>query len=33
MNRWNIVNNFIEARGFKKYLEIGVFKGSCFARV
>ena len=33
MYRWDIINKFIEARGFKSYLEIGVFKGDNIRRV
>lgn len=33
MNRWDIINSFIEKHNFKSYLEIGYYKGWSFDRV
>lgn len=31
--RWNIVNKFIKDRGFKKYLEIGVYRKQMYNKI
>lgn len=33
MNRWDIINSFIEKHNYKRYLEIGYYKGWSFDRV
>lgn len=31
--RWDIINHLIRTKGYKKYLEIGIYDGSCFEKV
>ena len=33
MNRWDIINKFIQDRNYKSYLEIGVSSGECFRHI
>ncbi len=33
MQRWDIINHFIEKNNYKKYLEIGYYKGWSFDKV